>query len=143
MGSLPVHYVDVRTFCYGTECEDRVVAALQTILPEETEVERASSEGHHGDEIVVLSARIENAQAISTVLEGLGEASVLTTVADELDERVTENCEFFLQLDKQAALDDDMVLGDGIKVRVKVESYPATREGALDNASTMIDKVTV
>ena len=41
MPSVPVHYVDLRAFCYATEDEKRVEAALRTYLPEEFPIERA------------------------------------------------------------------------------------------------------
>ena len=61
MSSVPFHYVDLRAFCYATEDDKRVADALRTFLPEETELERAESEGFHGDRILVLSARLERA----------------------------------------------------------------------------------
>ena len=62
MPSVPLHYVDLRAFCYATEDEERVERALMTYLPEDVELDRAVSEGHHGDRIVVLSARVERAE---------------------------------------------------------------------------------
>ena len=76
MSSVPFHYVDLRAFCYATEDEKRVEGALRTFLPEEFPVDRAESEGHHGDRIVVLSARVENADGIRHVLDRVIERQV-------------------------------------------------------------------
>ena len=141
MSSVPFHYFDLRAFCYVTEDDKRVEDALRTVLPEEFEIQRAESEGHHGDRILVLSARVENADAMRTVLDSLGDLAdeELDRVRTELDERVTENCEFFLTLDKQAAYGGEVALGDGITLRGKVEAYPAKRESAIENARDVVE----
>ena len=141
MSSVPFHYFDLRAFCYVTEDDKRVEDALRTVLPEEFEIQRAESEGHYGDRILVLSARVESADAMRTVLDSLGDLAdeELDRVRTELDERVTENCEFFLTLDKQAAYGGKVALGDGITLRGKVEAYPAKRESAIENARDVVE----
>lgn len=143
MSSIPFHYFDLRAFCYVTEDDKRVEDALRTFLPEEFELQRVESEGHHGDRILVLSARVEKADQMRTVLESLGDLAdeELARVRDELDERVNENCAFFLTLDKQAAYNGEVTLGDGITLRGKVEAYPAKRESAIENAQEVIEEL--
>ena len=133
MASVPFHYIDVRAFCYITEDDRRVVTALRRFLPEEYELNRATSEGHHGDRILVYSARVENADDIRVVLAALDELpdDEREQLRRERNERVSEDCSFFLTLDKQAAYGGSVQLGDGITLRGKVECYPATRERAL------------
>ena len=136
MSSVPFHYVDLRAFCYATEDEKRVVQALETYLPEETEIQRVENEGHHGDRIVTLSARLDKAD---DVRYALGRLDALTDDAherllDELDQRVDDNCAFYLTLAKQAAFEGRVELGDGITLRGKVEAYPAGRAEAVENA---------
>lgn len=134
MTSVPFHYIDLRAFCYDTEDDQRVEAALRTFLPEEFEVTRATSEGHHGDRILVLSARVETADEMRHVLGKLRELPDIERVRDELDQRVDDNCSFFVSLDKQAAYRDRVELGQGITVRAKVEAYPAKKDAAVENA---------
>lgn len=139
MPRIPLHYVDLRTFCYATEDERRVESALRTLLPEEFEIERTESEGHYGDRILVLSARVENADEIRTVLARLAGIEEFDRLVAELDERVTENTEFFFRVDKQAAFQGEVALGEGITVRAKVEAYPATKEAAVENAREVLE----
>ncbi|WP_435194241.1 RNA-binding protein [Natronomonas sp. EA1] len=134
MASVPFHYVDLRTFCYATEDEKRVEGALRTFLPEEFEIERVESEGHLGDRILVLSARLERADDVRHALSKLAEVPDLDDVLAELDQRVDDNCAFYLTLDKQAAFRGDVERGDGITFRAKVEAYPAKKETAVTNA---------
>ncbi|QSG15294.1 RNA-binding protein [Halapricum desulfuricans] len=143
MSSVPFHYIDLRAFCYATEDEKRVTEALRTLLPEEFDIQRMENEGHHGDRIVVLSARVENADDMRVVLDQLGElpAEQRQRLLDELDERVTDNTELFLTLEKQAAFGGDVRLGDGITIRAKVEAYPATKEAAVENARDVLESL--
>ncbi|WP_226041903.1 RNA-binding protein [Natrinema sp. DC36] len=145
MPQIPLHYVDLRTFCYATEDEKRVEEALRTFLPdgddEPFEIERAESEGHYGDRILVLSARVERADEVRHVLSRLADLESFDALIDELDERVTENTELFLRLDKQAAFAGDVRLGEGITFRGKVEAYPAKKERAVENAEEVLERL--
>ncbi|AFK18970.1 RNA-binding protein [Haloferax mediterranei ATCC 33500] len=134
MPRVPFHYIDLRTFCYETEDEKRVEEALRTFLPDDFEVDRIESTGHHGDRIVVFSARIERADDIRHVLAKIRELDDFETLLDELDQRVTDNTEFFLRLDKQAAFNGAVKRGGGLTLRAKVEAYPAKKEAAVENA---------
>jgi RNA binding exosome subunit len=141
MSNVPFHYIDLRSFCYATEDEKRVAEALGTYLPEEFELDRVENAGHHGDRIVVLSARVESADDVRHVLAKLSELSDIEAVMDELDHRVDDNCAFFLTLDKQAAFKGEVKRGSGITLRAKVEAYPAKREAAIENARNALDDV--
>jgi hypothetical protein len=139
MPRVPFHYIDLRTFCYATEDEKRVEEALRHFLPEEFELNRVTNTGHHGDRIVVLSARVESADGMRVVLDQLAALDSIDRVLAELDERVDDNCSFFLRLDKQAAFNGLVRLGEGITLRAKVEAYPAKHEKAVANAREAIE----
>ncbi|RLM67777.1 RNA-binding protein [Halorubrum sp. Atlit-26R] len=141
MSKVPFHYVDLRAFSYATEDVKRVEQALRTLLPEDVELDRVENVGHHGDRIVVLSARVERADEMRHVLDRLAELEDLDRVLDELDERVDDNCALFLRLDKQAAFRDEVRLGPGITVRTKVEAYPAKKEKAVANARETLSRL--
>jgi len=132
MAKVPFHYVDLRAFCYETESEARVEQALRTFLPDEFELERTTSEGYHGDRIVILSARVERADDVRHVFAQLGELRDLERVRDEIEDRVDDNCSLFLRLDKQAAYRGEPALGEGITLRAKVEAYPAKKHIAVE-----------
>jgi hypothetical protein len=155
MASVPFHYVDLRAFCYATEDEQRVEDALRTYLPvadgdgdqgdgdgEPIEFDRAETEGYHGDRILVLSVRLERADEVRHVLSRLAESPDLDRVLEELDDRVDDDCTFFLTLDKQAAFRGEVALGDGITLRGKVEAYPARKDAAVENVrETLTDLI--
>ena len=134
MASVPFHYVDLRAFCYATEDEKRVADALRTLFPDdELELDRTETEGFHGDRILVLSIRLDRADEMRYVLSKLTDLDDVETVIGELDDRVDDDCTFFLTLDKQAAFRGKVERGDGITVRAKVEAYPAEKDSAVEN----------
>ena len=141
MARVPVHYVDLRAFSYATESDRRVEDALRTFLPDEFEVETQSVEGHNGDRIVTLSARVEKADDVRHVLSRLADLTEIDRLLSELDDRVTENCELFLRLDKQAAFGGRAELGEGLTLRTKVEAYPAKRENSVENAREILSEL--
>lgn len=137
--TVPFHYVDVRAFSYATEDERRVEGALETLLPADQPIDRATTEGHHGDRIVVFSARVEDADGIRTVIDRLRAMDDFDRLEAELEDRVTEDCEIYLTLDKQQAFRGTAARGRGITVRAKIEAYPATRERALENVRPLFE----
>ena len=138
MPRVPFHYIDLRTFCYATEDEKRVEKALRQFLPAEFELDRVENAGHHGDRIIIISARVETADGMRAVLDQLATLDAVDQVLEELDNRVDDNCSFFLRLDKQAAFNGLVRLGEGITLRAKVEAYPAKHEKAVANAREAI-----
>ncbi|CCQ34771.1 Protein of unknown function DUF54 [Halorhabdus tiamatea SARL4B] len=141
MSSVPFHYVDLRAFCYATEDSARVESALRTLTPEEVDIERTESEGHHGDRILVLSTRLERADEIRHVLAQLStlEESDREGLLNELVDRIDDNTSFFLTLSKQAAFSGRVERGDGITLRGKVEAYPATKDRAIEHVRDALE----
>ena len=139
MSAVPFHYVDLRTFCYATEDEKRVETALRTFLPEGTNIECEETEGHNGDRILVLSVRLERADEVRHVLSRLAGIEDFEGLVAELDDRIDDNCAFFLGLDKQSAYGGRVELGDGLMLRGKVEAYPAKRERAIETAEEALE----
>ncbi len=133
--TVPFHYIDLQAFSYATEDEERVTASMRKLLPDDVPVERVENTGYAGDPITVLSARVERAQELRTVLGNLQsmDESEWETVVAQIANRITDNCEFYLYLDKQRAFHGTVTLGNGLSVRGKVEAYPATKEGAVKN----------
>ena len=141
MSAVPFHYVDLRTFCSATEDEKRVETALRTFLPEDTEIDRDATEGHYGDRILVFSVRLERADDVRHVLSKLTELGSFDRLLSELEDRIDENCAFFIQLDKQAAYRGDVELGDGLMLRGKVEAYPAKKDRAIGTARAALEEL--
>ena len=127
MSQLPVAYVDVRFCAHATEDLDKVVEAVQNVLPsdhtEEVTFERSDLEGHYGNPITFFDARIKNKETVKAVVENI--ATNLSQVdKEELDrtiDRYVEKGSLFIRLDKQAAFrgKTKFATSDPIRVRIR------------------------
>jgi RNA binding exosome subunit len=75
------------------------------------------------------------------VLSKLTELGSFDRLLSELEDRIDENCAFFIQLDKQAAYRGDVELGDGLMLRGKVEAYPAKKDRAIGTARAALEEL--
>ena len=126
------HWVEVRAYCHATEDEEKVLAAMRTVLPE-AEVKREPLAGHFGNPLVRLAARAENAPGIKEVWRRIVAALGKDEVARDLEDRIDEDLVYHLRLDKQAAFlgrIERSASGDILDLRAKVAAYPKKPEVA-------------
>ncbi len=100
--SVPAHYCYFRTFCHATEIESRIEAALRFYVGD-AEVTRTEVEGHFGNPIAILESKLERSGNLRPLIGGILAANAPETLIAELDERVDEDCYWYLRFDKQAA----------------------------------------
>lgn len=135
---MKIHYVDARCFRYATESSNKVIEAIQYLLPPETQIDRSTTEGHYGDKIEIYTARIENADGVRHILDTV---SHLLNDDTDAEERVDEDCTFHLRIDKQSAYNQEPSLGEGIDLSMKMEAYPAKKHKAVDAVEETIEKL--
>lgn len=135
---FPFRNAVVSTFAHATEDEQRVLNVLRTLLPEGVGVHRSKLEGHHGNPIINLEAKVGQRKLLRVLWQRVltklraGELKKLSKIVPE---RVDENCFFYLRFDKQLAHAGELVLtdsGDAIHFKLKVTAYPARRELAVN-----------
>ncbi len=120
--------VDISCFAHATEDEGKVLEAVRRILPpasvESVVFERARTQGHYGNPIVVFETRIVDKPTVRAVVENmagnlapLDKESLLNEV-----ERHVEKGNFYLRLDKQAAFQGafKLAVADPIRVRLRL-----------------------
>jgi len=130
------HSVDLRAFCHATEDEDRVERALGTLCPRCRPVVE-KSEGHHGNPILLMTCRIDGAEAIANFWRGFKEAGALEGVLRDIEHRVDEDAVLHLRVDKQKAFGGTIELArhdDVIAISAKVAAHPANRANAVKAA---------
>lgn len=137
MGQAPIHYIRLRTFSYTTEVRDRVEKALSFFLFEDDEIKTEQIEGNFGNQYWLLKSKIERSQKIrklvSYIRENLSDKKI-RKIKKELDERINEECSFYLRFDKQKAYKNTLKLttkGNSIVLRFKVKAYPAKKKKAI------------
>ena len=139
-----IHNITYRTFVYSTEDEDKVIDALSYLIPNPL-VEKTVNEDHFGDSITILSQKVTkkrtNREFITFLNENLSDTDK-NIIADELSRRMDDKGNLFLRFDKQEAYDENLMLtysGDAIHVRIKIASYPVSKDGAIKVANKLFD----
>jgi RNA binding exosome subunit len=124
---LPVAYVDVRFCAHATEDLDKVMEAVQNVLPsdhiEDISFKRSNLEGHYGNPITFFETRIKDKETIRALVENLS-ANLSSLDKDELGRtinRCVEKGSLYIRLDKQAALKGKikLVTSDPIHIRIR------------------------
>jgi len=124
---LPVAYVDIRFCAHATEDVDKVVMAVQNVLPsdhiEDITFNRSNLEGHYGNPITFFHARIKDKETVRALVENLS-ANLSSLDKEELGRtmnRCVEKGSLYIRLDKQAALQGKikLVTSDPIHMRIR------------------------
>jgi len=130
-------------FVYENEDEQELRTALNNIFPDVIpEVEEA--EGLLEDEIIILSGVIDKKRYLKDFLNNLFEelgTDEIIKLYDDIDKKMDDQCNLFLRLSKEDAIDEDWHIidnGDSIHLKIKVEAYPAKKEIAVKNMKEFI-----
>ena len=127
LSQVSIAYIDIRFFAHATEDLNRVVKAVETILPtdylDDIVFKRKNLRGHYGNPITLFEARIKRremvkafVESLSTGLSGLDKETLLSEIGLHV-----EKGSLYIRLDKQAALQGEFKLctADPIRVRVR------------------------
>lgn len=118
-----------RAFCHSTEDLEKVKRAMTNALGD-AELKVTSTEGHHGNPILLLEATVTDKDDIAEFFSRLGPDG-RDTILETLGSRLDDSCNLFVRLDKQAAFRGDMRLASGddvISIRIHVNAFPARSE---------------
>jgi len=141
-----IHYIILRATVHATEDRSRVREALDRFLPASVSkskdhddlVDTLEVQGHYGNPITMLSAKIDRKAQTSAIVkyirEHLSDEDVVT-LNNEIPERLDDDQLFFLRFDKQKAYQELLELSsssDAIIVRIKIATYPKNREKAIE-----------
>lgn len=132
MVSLPIHWIEVRTYCHATEEERRVDQALAFACPNGT-TSRERLDGHFGNPLVRLARRLESSKEIRATWDHWSTSGLPPQLNESVNARVDEDGVFHFRLDKQAAFQGRLALAkdaDTIDVRLKLLAYPAKPDRA-------------
>jgi len=123
------HWLRIKVFCYATENEELIHEKMAEFLgTDEFECDIADSE--HGNRIVILSSEISKQKEVIQVFNSLGK-DLIAEINDRIDERIDDDCVFFLRLDKQEFVQGRFRIahhGDVVSITGKIASHPARKE---------------
>ena len=127
LSQIPVAYINIRFFAHATEDLDKVVEAVQRVLPsdhmEDIVFNKNNLRGHYGNPITLFEAKIKNKETIRALVENL--SSHLSELDKETLRREIrlhmEKGSLYIRLDKQAALQGKLKLctSDPIRLRIR------------------------
>lgn len=126
-------WIRARVMCYATEDRERVSEMFKTFIGTD-EWNEDLVEGELGNITVIMDAELTRQKPIDEMFARLSQSTVDEIIA-ELDERIDEECTFYVRLNKQRAISGSYVVasgGDVISLTCKIASYPAKKELAVD-----------
>ena len=126
------HWIRVQTFCYATERKELLEETMENLLGEADEYSEDESVGEHGNVMTILEARLTHQRQYRKHFTDLG-PEIRGWILSDLDNRIDEDCVFYIRLDKQKAVQgiyEPAHHGDVIAITGKVQAHPARKEVA-------------
>ena len=133
-----IHNISYRVFVYGTENEEKVKEAVQTLFPN-SHPQTDTTEGYFKNPLLILHDKITRKREIKEfvqILEQIDAASK-KRLRSGLENKMDEKGNLFLRFDKQRAYLGDLKIiehGDSIHVKINIAAYPAKKERAIELA---------
>lgn len=139
MPATTFHWIRVQTFCYATERKELLEEVMEELLGD-AEYSEELTESEHGNTMTILEARLTKQRQYRELFERLG-PDIRSWILDDMDNRVDDDCMFYIRLDKQKAVLGTYEVahhGDVIAVTGKIQSHPARKEVAARTLSEFL-----
>ena len=139
MSQLPITYVDVRFCAHATEDLDKVMEAVQNILPsdhlDDITFDRKNLEGHYGNPITFFETRIKDKVTVKALVEKLSSnlSSLDKNELDRMINRCIEKGSLYIRLDKQAALKGKIKLATSDPIRIRIRFRKSKTEDVIED----------
>jgi RNA binding exosome subunit len=116
--------VKVSAIVHATEDPDKVISAMQGIVPEEGgRMERRRASGHYGNEIQTVHMLISNRSRAENFMRHFwGRLSLIdrTEMIDNISAYLDESGHLHFRVDKQEAVNGRIVLGQMEPIRIEI-----------------------
>ena len=124
----------MRVFAHATEDSEKVLVAVRNLLPlelnESIVFQKTQLTGHHGNPIILFKTKLDNKQALLSVLQKIG--SGLTSLdKEQLDSDMKTHLEkrnLFLRFDKQSAFQGEVRFSQNDPIHFKIHFKNKTFE---------------
>ena len=139
MPATTFHWMRVQTFCYATERKELLEEVMEELLGD-AEYSEELTESEHGNTMTILEARLTKQRQYRELFERLG-PDIRSWILEDMDNRVDDDCMFYIRLDKQKAVLGTYEVahhGDVIAVTGKIQSHPARKEVAARTLSEFL-----
>ena len=139
--------VEVSAFSRATEIPERVEEAILNLFPEtlreRVKISRTLTEGHLKVPLVIITAVMEGksrCQSMFSALLSRIAKSDRRHLLKSIEKRLSEDCVFFLRIDKQAAYLENLQLAqvpDVISVKIHLRNYPRCKFSEAEDLVTI------
>jgi len=131
---LPVADIEIRAFAHATEDLNKVLEAIQQILPkehlDEITFKKRKLKGHYGNPIQLIETKIKKKEILSKILEKITkELNEIDKeiLSRELDRHIDKGS-LYLRLDKQAALQNEIRMKSADPIHIRIRFRKERRE---------------
>ena len=127
------HWIRVQTFCYATERQSLLEETMAELVGQDG-FEEEISEGEHGETMLILEARLTKQKEFKALFAKLGE-EIRAWIKEDMDNRVDDDCMFYMRLDKQKAVQGVYEVahhGDVVSITGKIQAHPARKDVACE-----------
>jgi len=134
----PIAYIEIRVFAHATEDPDKVQTAVRNLFPlelaETLVFEKASCTGHHGNSIILFTAKLCDKKLLPVAIERIG--SGLSAIdKEELSREFKLHLEkgnLYLRFDKQSAFLGSAKFTQNDPIHLKIHFKNKTSQEILD-----------
>ncbi len=135
---LPIAYIDLRVFAHATEDPTKVQTAVRNILTTELAeplvFEKTSCTGHHGNPIILFTAKLEDKKSLPNALEKIG-SGLGSLDKEELGRNIElhlEKVNLYLRFDKQSAFLGALRFSQNDPIHLKIHFKNKTQQEILE-----------
>jgi len=134
----PIAYMEIRVFAHATEDPDKVQTAVRNLFPlelaETLVFEKASCTGHHGNSIILFTAKLCDKKLLPVAIEKIG-SSLSAIDKEELSREFKLHLEkgnLYLRFDKQSAFLGSAKFTQNDPIHLKIHFKNKTSQEILD-----------
>ncbi len=134
----PIAYIEIRVFAHATEDPDKVQTAIRNLFPMELAetlvFEKASCTGHHGNSIILFTAKLCDKKLLPAAIEKIG-SSLSAIDKEELSREFKLHLEkgnLYLRFDKQSAFLGSTKFTQNDPIHLKIHFKNKTSQEILD-----------
>ncbi len=134
----PIGYIDIRVFAHATENPEKVQTAVRNLFPvelaETLTFEKTSCTGHHGNPIILFTAKLADRKLLPSALKKFG-TDLSALDKEELSRDIKLHLEkgnLYLRFDKQSAYQGKTKFSQNDPIHIKIHFKDKTPQEIVD-----------
>jgi len=138
--SKVINHIEIETFVHATESLEKVNRCLGYFGLDMGQYKAEEMEGHYGNPILMLHAKVSKKRDIDSFLSSPFLFSTRSEICDTLEMRVDDEGLLYVRADKQDLCEDALILCDrgDIRISMKFLAYPQRRDTVIQNARKLL-----